>query len=119
VDKHLPETVALERFADLHGGEPWTTSLEHPAMQAAFRALEKGFGTAPIPTREGGSIPIIPMFTEVLGAPVVLMGFGLPDEGAHAPDEHFDLSNFQAGIRSSAHYLAEFREVGAALKGGA
>jgi acetylornithine deacetylase/succinyl-diaminopimelate desuccinylase-like protein len=119
VQKHLAKTVTLDQFDELHGGEPWTTSLEHPAMQAAFRAFEKGFGTAPIPTREGGSIPIIPMFTEVLGAPVVLMGFGLPDEGAHGPDEHFDLGNFQAGIRASAHYLAEFREVGAALKGGA
>jgi len=119
VRRHLPDTVTLERFEDLHGGEPWTTSLEHPATQAAFRAFEKAFGVAPVPAREGGSIPIIPMFTEELRAPVVLMGFGLGDEGAHAPNEHFDLGHFQAGIRASAHFLAELRESAASLKEGA
>jgi acetylornithine deacetylase/succinyl-diaminopimelate desuccinylase-like protein len=119
VEKHLPPTVTLDRFLELHGGAPWTTSMDHPAMQAAFRAFQKGFGTPPVPTREGGSIPIIPMFADELNAPVVLMGFGLGDEGAHAPDEHFDLDNFQGGIRASAWYLAEFREVAAALKGSA
>jgi acetylornithine deacetylase/succinyl-diaminopimelate desuccinylase-like protein len=119
IEEHLPDTVTLERFVELHGGDPWTSSVDHPAVQAAFRAVEKGFGKPPVPTREGGSIPIIPMFTEILGAPVVLLGFGLGDEGAHGPDEHFDLSNFQAGIRTSAHYLMEFREVAAASKGSA
>jgi len=107
LEKHLPDTVELESFADLHGGRPWTCSLEHPAVQAAFRAVERGFGTAPVPTREGGSIPIVQMFVDVLQAPAVLMGFGLPDEAAHGPDEHFDLDNYLGGIRSSACYLEE------------
>lgn len=107
IKKHLPPTVTLDRFRNLHGGLPWTTSLEHPAVKAALRALEKGFGRAPVPTREGGSIPIVHSFTKVLGAPAVLLGFGLPDEGAHGPDEHFDLGNFQGGIRTSAHLLEE------------
>lgn len=116
---HLPPTVKLERFRELHGGAPWTTSLESPAVQAAFRALEKGFGKAPVPTREGGSIPIVADFREVLGAPVVLMGFGLPDERPHGPDEHFDLDNFRGGIRSAAHFLHEIREAPLLRKSGA
>ncbi len=114
--RHLPETVVLERFRNLHGGRPWTTSLEHPAVKAAFRALEKGFGRGPVPTREGGSIPIVHSFTKLLNAPAVLLGFGLPDEGAHGPDEHFDLENFQGGIRTSAHL---FEEMATALTPGA
>ncbi len=107
VRRHLPETVTLERFRNLHGGRPWTTSLDHPAVRAAFRALEKGFGKAPVPTREGGSIPIVHSFTNELGAPAVLLGFGLSDDGAHGPDEHFDLGNFQGGIRTSAYLMEE------------
>jgi acetylornithine deacetylase/succinyl-diaminopimelate desuccinylase-like protein len=117
VEERLPNTVVLERFEVLHGGHPWTSSLEHPAIQAAFRAVERGFGSRAVPTREGGSIPIVPMFAEVLGAPAVLMGFGLHDEGAHGPDEHFDLSNFQAGIRSSAYFLQELQEIASTVKG--
>jgi acetylornithine deacetylase/succinyl-diaminopimelate desuccinylase-like protein len=106
----LPPTVVLESFRELHGGQPWTTSVEHPAVQAAFRAVEKGLGKAPLPTREGGSIPIVALFEEVLSAPVVLMGFGLPGDRPHGPDEHFSLENFHGGIRCAAHFLAEMRE---------
>ena len=114
IEAHLPETVVLQEFLDLHGGRPWTCSVDEPAVKAAFRAVERGFGTPPVPTREGGSIPIVQMFTEVLEAPAVLMGFGLPDEAAHGPDEHFDLENYQGGIRSSACYLEELAGVLAA-----
>lgn len=114
---HLPPTVTLERFRDLHGGSPWTTSADHAAVRAAFRAVEKGFGKSPVPTREGGSIPIVADFQEVLEAPVVLMGFGLPDERAHGPNEHFDLGNFHNGIRSAAWYLEEIRQAAGELRG--
>ncbi len=106
----LPETGVLEKFVYLHGGDPWI-AMEHPAVEAAFRAVEKGFGKAPLATREGGSIPIVPMLQDTLDAPVVLLGFGLHDEGAHGPDEHFDLENFAAGTRTAAHFLREVREV--------
>ena len=111
IEALLPRTVVLERFDDLHGGIPWTARLDHPVMKAAFAAVEKGFGRRPIGTREGGSIPIVPMLQDTLQAPVVLLGFGLHDEGAHGPDEHFDLSNFHHGIRSSAHFLREVRNL--------
>lgn len=107
IERHLPPTVVLHEFLDLHGGQPWTCSIDEPAVEAAFRAVERGFGTAPVPTREGGSIPIVQMFADVLKAPAVLMGFGLPDEGAHGPDEHFDLGNYQSGIRSAAFFFEE------------
>lgn len=110
LEKVLPPTVVLERFDDLHGGIPWTANLDHPAIRAAFSAVEKGFGRSPLGTREGGSIPIVPMLQDTLAAPVVLLGFGLHDEGAHGPDEHFDLNNFQAGIRTAMHYLRDVRE---------
>jgi acetylornithine deacetylase/succinyl-diaminopimelate desuccinylase-like protein len=113
LERHLPPTVVLEEFRELHGARAWTTPLDPPAVRAAFRAVEKGFGVTPVPTREGGSIPIVPLFAEELDAPVVLMGFGLPDDGAHGPDEHFALENFHGGIRSAACYLQELREVGA------
>lgn len=114
IERNLPASVELERFVDLHGGQPWTSSLDHPAVGAAFRAVERGFGRAAVPTREGGSIPIVQMFTEELSAPAVLMGFGLHDEAAHGPDEHFDLNNYQAGIRSAACYFEELKHALAA-----
>jgi acetylornithine deacetylase/succinyl-diaminopimelate desuccinylase-like protein len=110
LERVLPPTVVLERFTDLHGGLPWTARLDHPAVRAAFRAIEKGFGRPPLATREGGSIPIVPMLQDTLKAPVVLLGFGLHDEGAHGPDEHFDLENFHAGIRTAMHYYRDVRE---------
>lgn len=115
IEKLLPPTVVLERFADLHGGVPWVAPAGHPVMKAAFAAVEKGFGRTPLATREGGSIPIVPMLEDTLRAPVVLLGWGLHDEGAHGPDEHFDLANFHGGIRASAHFL---REVGALPRNG-
>jgi acetylornithine deacetylase/succinyl-diaminopimelate desuccinylase-like protein len=107
LEKTLPGTVVLETFKEHHGAQAWTCSVDQPVVQAALRAVEKGFGAPAVPTREGGSIPIVHDFSQILGVPVVLMGIGLNDEGAHGPDEHLDLGNFQAGIRSAAHLLAE------------
>ena len=71
-------------------------------MQAAGRAIEKGFGQKPVFTREGGSIPVVSTFQEELGLPSVLFGVGLPDENAHAPNEKLDVANFHNGIIASA-----------------
>lgn len=104
-----PPEVAME-ITRMHGARPWLGSREHPAFRAAARALAEGFGRAPVFIREGGSIPIIPTFEEVLGAPTVLMGIGLPNERAHAPNEHLDLGNFYAGIRAAAHFYRALGE---------
>lgn len=104
-----PESVKVE-IKSLHGGHPWVASLDHPALVVAADAIEKGFGKRPIFQREGGSIPIVATFSDLLKVPSVLMGFGLPDENAHAPNEHFDLVNFYAGIKSSAYFLGTLAE---------
>ena len=92
----------MERVTRMHGGKPWMTSYDNPFVQAAGRAIEKGFGRAPVFTREGGSIPVVSTFQEELGLPSVLFGVGLPDENAHAPNEKLDVANFHGGIISSA-----------------
>jgi acetylornithine deacetylase/succinyl-diaminopimelate desuccinylase-like protein len=106
VESVAPSSVSVT-IKSLHGGRPWVASLDHPALVVAADAIEKGFGKRPIFQREGGSIPIVATFSEVLKVPSVLMGFGLPDENAHAPNEHFDLVNFYGGIKSSAYFLGE------------
>jgi acetylornithine deacetylase/succinyl-diaminopimelate desuccinylase-like protein len=91
-----------------HGGRPFLTDIADPAMQAAARALERGFGKKPVLIREGGSVPVAVDFGTTLGLPVVLMGFGTPDENAHAPDEHLSLENFYLGMPTIAYFLEEF-----------
>lgn len=93
--------------SSLGGGLPVRTSIDHPAVQAAARALEATFGRAPLFIREGGSIPFVATFEQVLGLPVVLMGFMPPDGNFHAPNEWMDLTNFETGIRTVVRYFDE------------
>ena len=88
---------------------------DHPYLRAAARAFTHAFERAPVLAREGGSNPIVSVFEEALGAPVVMFGVGLPDENAHAPDEHLDLVNFRRGARAAArlyHELAALEMAG-------
>lgn len=102
-----PPSVQVE-IKSMHGGKPWVASLDHPVLVTAAKAIEEGFGKRPVFQREGGSIPIVATFTELLEAPCLLMGIGLPDENAHAPNERLDLDNFFGGIRSSAFFMEQF-----------
>jgi acetylornithine deacetylase/succinyl-diaminopimelate desuccinylase-like protein len=86
----------------LHGGQPWSAELEGPLYDAAKRALNAAFGRDPVIIGEGGSIPVVSDLQRVLGAPVLLVGFGLPGENAHAPDEWFADENFTKGMRAMA-----------------
>ncbi|MBI4428064.1 MAG: dipeptidase [Ignavibacteriales bacterium] len=106
IKRIAPKTVDVKVRA-LHGGEPAITPIDSPGVQAAVAALEKGFGKKPLYQREGGSIPIVVQFKRILGLDTVLLGFGLPDENAHAPDEHINLDNFFGGIRTSIHFYNE------------
>jgi acetylornithine deacetylase/succinyl-diaminopimelate desuccinylase-like protein len=106
VRKIAPKTVEL-KITRMQGGKPWMTSFDNAYVQAAGRAIEKGFGRSPIFTREGGSIPVVSTFQEDLGLPSVLFGVGLPDENAHAPNEKLDVSNFHNGIIASAYLYEE------------
>ncbi len=96
-----PKTVEL-KVTRMHGGKPWMADFDNPYVRAAGRAIEQGFGKTPVFCREGGSIPVVGTFQDVLGIPSVLFGVGLPDENAHAPNEKLDLSNFHNGIVSAA-----------------
>jgi acetylornithine deacetylase/succinyl-diaminopimelate desuccinylase-like protein len=86
----------------LHGGKPWRAELNGPLFDAARRALAAAFGREPVITGEGGSIPVVGDFARILGAPVLLVGFGLPGENAHAPDEWMSVENFTIGMRAIA-----------------
>lgn len=89
----------------LHGGMPWRATLDGPLYDAARRALAAAFGREPVITGEGGSIPVVGDFERILGAPVLLMGFGLPGENAHAPNEWMSVENFRLGMRAAAVLL--------------
>lgn len=93
-----------------HGGEPYLTPLDSEAYRAAEAALEESFGKRPVPTRGGGSIPIMSLFERELGLKTVLMGFGLDSDAIHSPNEHYGLFNFFKGIETIPlfykHYAA-------------
>ena len=110
VKKIAPKTVEL-KLTRMHGGKPWMTAFDNPFVQAAGRAIERGFGKTPVFTREGGSIPVVSTFQEELGLPSVLFGVGLPDENAHAPNEKLDVSNFHNGIIASAYLYEEIASI--------
>ncbi|HEY3884375.1 MAG TPA: dipeptidase [Vicinamibacterales bacterium] len=106
IRKVAPKSVAAA-VTRMHGGKPWMTDFDNKYVQAAGRAIHKGFGREPVFNREGGSIPVVATFQEILGLPSVLFGVGLPDENAHAPNEKLDLGNFHGGIIASAFLYDE------------
>ncbi len=110
VKKITPKSVKVV-VKSLHGGNGALTPLDSPAMKAAVVAMKKAFGKDPLFTREGGSIPVVNVFQTILKAPTILLGFGLPDENAHSPDENFDLGNFHKGILTAAYYLDELSKL--------
>jgi acetylornithine deacetylase/succinyl-diaminopimelate desuccinylase-like protein len=107
VEKHirklLPKTVIC-KFGVLSTGKPWTAPFQAQIFTKAQAALEKGFGKKAVFIREGGSIPFVTQMHDTFKVPCVLIGFGLPDENAHAPDEHLALENYFAGIKAIAYF---------------
>jgi acetylornithine deacetylase/succinyl-diaminopimelate desuccinylase-like protein len=104
--ENCPPTVRMEITAG-HGAEAYLVSPKSAPAQAALRALEKAFNRSPILMREGGSIPIVNEFKQILGADSLLLGLGLPDDNAHSPNEKFNLDCFEKGQRMSAHLWQE------------
>lgn len=104
VAKKMPEGHKVQ-VKNLHGGRGVSVNPENSYIQAAAESLAIVYGKAPVFMREGGSIPIAALFDSELTAPVVLMGFGLPDDGAHAPNEKFSLSQYQSGMKTVAEFL--------------
>jgi acetylornithine deacetylase/succinyl-diaminopimelate desuccinylase-like protein len=110
VEKHvrklLPKSVHC-KLDVLSSGKPWVAPYHAPIFQKAQAALEKGFGKRAVFIREGGSIPFVTQMHDTFKVPCVLIGFGLPDENAHAPDEHIALENYFGGIKAIAHFYAD------------
>jgi acetylornithine deacetylase/succinyl-diaminopimelate desuccinylase-like protein len=104
----LPAGVQI-KITDLHSTEPVLVPRQKPAMIAAERAIELGFGKKPVFIREGGSIPVVNLIQkELLQENILLLGWGNPDDGAHSPNERFSLEDFYRGIRSVATLFYEF-----------
>jgi acetylornithine deacetylase/succinyl-diaminopimelate desuccinylase-like protein len=91
----------------IHSGDPCVVPVDNPYIQAATRALGDVWGKETVFIRTGGSIPIVGDFARHLGLPSVMMGFGLPDDNLHAPNEKFNLGNFRLGIESVIRFLEE------------
>ncbi len=108
--KIAPKSVSIT-VKTIHGALPGITPLNSPATLAASVAMEKAFGRKTVFMREGGSIPIVNVFSNKLKAPVVLMGMGLDSENLHSPNEHFNLNHFKLGIMSSAYFFDEFSRI--------
>lgn len=94
-----PDSVRV-KVTPHHGGMPAVTPTNSIAYKAASKAFEQAWGKTPIPTRDGGSIPIVSLFTEVLGVNTVLMGFGLDSDAIHSPNESYGIFNFLKGIET-------------------
>jgi len=94
-----------------HGGEPVVTPTDSVAFRAAEKAIEESFGKKPIPTRGGGSIPIVALFEKELGIKTVLMGFGLDSDNLHSPNEKFDIANYFKGIETIPLFHKYFTEL--------
>ncbi len=106
IESIAPTTVTW-KLTQMASGKAALTDRNAPAVQAAARAYEDHWGTRPDFVREGGSIPVVAMFQETLDVPVVLMGFGLPDDNLHAPNEKFSLECFRRGIATSIGFFQE------------
>ena len=109
--KRIAPKAVRTRVTEVSGrGIPWLVSTDEPSLRALARAIHKGFGKQPVYTRTGGTIPVVATLTKLLKVPCLLMGIGLPDENAHAPNEKLDLDNLHHGTLASAHLFLELAE---------
>jgi len=104
--------VSVRRISD---AKPVRVDVRHPVIHAAFEACAEAFGRDPVFVRSGGTIPVVAMLQAAIDAPVVLMGFALPDDGMHAPNEKMYLPNFHRGIDAGICFMSNLAQPGAAL----
>ncbi|MFN8466722.1 MAG: dipeptidase [Caldilineaceae bacterium] len=110
IESITPPTVTVD-VKLLTTGKPALIPYDLQEMKAAVRAYEKGWGATPIFTRGGGSIPVVADIADLMGIPVVMMGYGLDDDGLHAPNEHYSVAMFQRGIETAIVYLEELAKL--------
>ena len=104
-----PKSVKVKVFPS-HGGEAYVSPIDHPGYLAAEKAYEAVYDRAPIPTRSGGSIPIIAGFDRILNTKSILMGFGLEEDGIHSPNESYKVENFLKGIETIVYFYPNFEK---------
>ena len=112
LERHAPPGATVTVDFELAGARPMLTPPEHPAIRAAVASLAEAYDREPVLFRSGWSVPVVEILDRKLGLDSVLLGFGLPDENAHAPNEHFHLENFDRGLRTMTtfwHRLAAER----------
>jgi acetylornithine deacetylase/succinyl-diaminopimelate desuccinylase-like protein len=107
VEKNKPAGIQCE-VRILSAGPGLMVNPDHPAIRIAAKAFSEVFGKPTVFTRSGGSIPIVGDFATHLGIPTILMGFGLPDDGLHSPNEKYNIRNYYDGIRTIAHFFEEY-----------
>ena len=105
VESMCPKGITLE-VRLIHSGDAIVVSTDNPYVRAATEAMHQVFGKETVFIRSGGSIPIVGDFIRELGVPTLMMGFGLPDDNLHAPNEKFHLANFHRGIESIIRFLS-------------
>jgi acetylornithine deacetylase/succinyl-diaminopimelate desuccinylase-like protein len=108
-NKIAPSSVKVTVKAH-HGGEPYLTPTDSLPYKAGVKAIEATFGKKPIPTRSGGSIPIVALFERELGLKSMLFGFGLDSDNLHSPNEKYDVYNYYKGIETIPFFFKFFEE---------
>ncbi len=109
-ERIAPDCVTV-KVTPSHGGAAYVSPLEMNAYKAAEKAMQTTFGKRPVPTRSGGSIPIVAGFERILGIKSILMGFGLGSDDIHAPNENYPLFNFFKGIETIPYFYEYFTEL--------
>lgn len=104
-----PPTVKV-KVKPHHGGQPYVTPTDSSGYDAAFKAMHEAFGKEPVPTRGGGSIPIVALFEKELGLKSILFGFGLDSDALHSPNEHYGVFNFMKGIETIPSFYKYYSE---------
>jgi acetylornithine deacetylase/succinyl-diaminopimelate desuccinylase-like protein len=107
VSKNTPAGIETQ-VRVLSAGPAIMVNPDHPAIDVAARAFKDILGRETVFVRSGGSIPIVGDFAKHLGIPTILMGFGLPDDGLHSPNEKYKLSNYYSGIMTIAHFFEQY-----------
>jgi acetylornithine deacetylase/succinyl-diaminopimelate desuccinylase-like protein len=109
LEENAPPGISWE-LLDLAGGDPAIIDIDSPAVRAASRAFEQTWGKPPLFDREGGSVPVVGMIQKKLGVESLMLGYGLPDDNLHAPNEKFHLPNYYRGIETYIHFSHEIAD---------
>ena len=107
LNEHIPAGITWE-LSDLSMALPGSIDLDSTMAKSAVRALESVWGKSVLYKREGGTVPVVGLIKEILGVDSLMLGFGLPDDNLHAPNEKFHVKNFHRGIQSYIHFMNNF-----------